>query len=372
MINCHSMSKEYLKIVLLFLCGSIGLLTVSFQKSSLNAFVTNKSQPVNNISDNYPFSNKPPKQKGISLGLFNSDPDFDYINHLQEIKATGADHVQITSVWFQKDIYSHEFYMIKGQSTPNETLIKTIRQAQSLGLDVFLFPIFQVEKQYEPTHWKGTIAPKNKDLWYQNYFSWISQFAKISQQEKVKLLSIGSELNSMDQDTDNWKNIISELRKQYDGMLTYSSNWDHFDKVQFWDDLDLLGVTGYFELTPIKKSPQIDYLIHSWRENYIKLMRWQNRWKKLILFTEVGYRSQKGACAYPWKWGDDPKISLLEQRLGFDSFIKTWNNEKRLEGLYIWNWYGNGGVNCTDYTPKGKPAEIIIKNWFTDLTGFDL
>ena len=33
-----------------------------------------------------------------------------------------------------------------------------------------------------------------------------------------------------------------------------------------------------------------------------------------------------------------------------------------LDGVYIWNWYGYGGLGTTSYTPRGKPAELEVRS----------
>ena len=45
-------------------------------------------------------------QRGVSLGLFASDPRFDYAPLLDEIVAAGATDVQLDVVWMQRDIHS--------------------------------------------------------------------------------------------------------------------------------------------------------------------------------------------------------------------------------------------------------------------------
>jgi hypothetical protein len=43
--------------------------------------------------------------------------------------------------------------------------------------------------------------------------------------------------------------IDCEIRKIYTGKLTYAANWDDFDKVPFWKELDYIGIDAYFPLS---------------------------------------------------------------------------------------------------------------------------
>lgn len=305
------------------------------------------------------------EQKGISLGLFNPDPNYNYIKELREVKELGVTHVQLAFTWFLRDIYSSDFYSKVGRSPSLLTLQRTINQAHSLGLKVFLFPIVEVQFAYLPWHWRGVLRPIDKGKWFKNYKKLILQFAEIAEKTKTQLFSVGSELNTMDIYTEEWKDLIKEVKTVYSGKITYSANWDHYSEVKFWEQLDYIGVTGYFELFPSNKDKyMLEDLIHGWREQYIKIMRWQNRWRKPLIITEVGYRSSKNGVRFPWKWGDKEPVSLIDQLLGYISFMRVWHGEDNLKGIYFWNWYGVGGKNCDDYTPKGKPSELAIRYWF--------
>ena len=315
-----------------------------------------------------PDFNTPPAQKGVALGLFRQEPDWNYNDFLVEINALGASHVAVVVSNYMKTNEHNEIYDLEGYTTPMPTVEKTIRQVQKKGMKVFLFPILRVEDKSNGG-WRGTLAPSNVDEFFSNYTTYILRYAAVAEKLKVPLMSIGSELGTMDVHTDRWRAIIKAVRKVYHGEITYSANWDHYDKVEFFDDLDYLGVTGYFQLAerkePFDTNPPIETLVHSWREIYFQLMRWQYKWHKPLLFTEVGYLSQKGAAAQPWAEGANEKVDLEIQRRCYEAFIRVWDNEDRVAGVYFWNWFDWEGENNREYTPREKPAADEMKKWFT-------
>ena len=81
-----------------------------------------------------------------------------------------------------------------------------------------------------------------------------------------------------------------------------------------------------------------------------------------LVFTELGYRSRAGATAAPWDEGPGGVPDPDEQRRGFAAFRRAWAGSPVLDGVYIWNWYGYGGLGTTSYTPRGKPAEIEVRS----------
>jgi hypothetical protein len=206
------------------------------------------------------------------------------------------------------------------------------------------------------------------DAFFRNYTEFILRFARLAEQHRVPLLSVGSELSSMDVHGGRWRKVIAAVRGVYGGALTYSANWDHYREVKFWDALDYAGVTGYFELADKQRAPAenpgLGQLIHSWREHYMRLMRWQHRVGKPLILTEVGYLSQRGTAARPWNEGADEALDLDIQRRCYEAFRRVWDDEPRLAGAYFWNWFGWGGPTSKEYTPRGKPAAREIAAWY--------
>jgi hypothetical protein len=33
-------------------------------------------------------------------------------------------------------------------------------------------------------------------------------------------------------------------------------------------------------------------------------------------------------------------------------------------GVFVWNWFGDGGAMDNGYTPRNKPAEQLLRWWF--------
>jgi hypothetical protein len=305
-----------------------------------------------------------PQHKGISLGLFSEDPYWSYRGFLREIVKHGASHVGIVVPWYQRDVEAEKIFSHPRFTVPDWTLKRVIRRAQKMGLRIFLFPILRLEKKIRPSDWRGKIRPLNQKIWFESYQRFILHYARLAQRFRVDLFCIGSELSSMDIFYRSWQRIIKLVREVYKGKIVYSANWDHYFRVPFWGLVDYLGIAAYFGLTYGEQRPEMRSLIHSWREIYVRLIRFQYKIKRRIIFTEVGYLSQKGASAWPWKEGADEPIDLEEQRRCYEALRRVWSYEPRLYGVYFWNWFGWGGKDSKEYTPRGKPASHEIKKWF--------
>ncbi len=308
----------------------------------------------------------PPAQRGVALGLYYKDFNASYLGFLQEIKALGASHVSIVHPWYMKTARDVEIFQHPVETVPMQGLVQAIDDAQAIGLQVFLFPILRVEDKSEG--WRGTLNPRDVGKFFDNYKAFILRFAKIAEEKGIPLLSVGSELATMESHKERWLDIIHAVRQVYGGKLVYSSNWDNYQNTPFVDALDYIGVTGYFELAEEKTTPNVEDLIHAWRYIYYDLIRLSEAVNKPLIITEVGYLSQKEAAAWPWKEGADEPVDYEIQRKCYEAFRRIWDGEPRLAGSYFWQWFGDGNRVPYEYTPRGKPAAGEIAKWYAQET----
>ncbi|MBI2335621.1 MAG: hypothetical protein HYU97_02525 [Deltaproteobacteria bacterium] len=309
----------------------------------------------------------PPSQKGMTLGLFSKENNYNYYEDLKEMKAYGITHILLVVSWYQQDIYSTElkpmeFDHADAMTIPDAKLIEVIQQASSLGLKTSLFPIVRL-MQRKGGEWRGVLKPKDLAQWFFSYETFILHYANLAKSYGVDMLSVGSELGSLEKEKDRWVALIQKIRTVFPGKLIYSANWDHYQKVTFWDQLDYIGMTAYYELTKIK-NPTYTQLINSWRTIRNHLLQWKQQYKQPLIFTEIGYLSIDGTNIYPWNYFAEEKVDLEEQALCYRAFARAWGSVPQLGGVYFWVWWGNGGPQDKSYTPRNKPAGEVVKEWY--------
>jgi hypothetical protein len=304
----------------------------------------------------------PPNQRGVALGLYEKDPNGSYLGLLKEIKALGATHVSIVHPWYMKTAKDEEIYRDSVETTPWSSLVRCIEDAGKVGLEVLLFPILRVaDQQYG---WRGALKPEDVNLFFDNYRALMLRFATLAEQKHLAMLSVGSELASMEVYEQQWRSLIAEIRKVYSGKLVYSANWDNYRNTPFVDALDFAGVTGYFELAEADTATTVEDIIHAWRYVYLDLMRFAESVGKPLIITEVGYLSTTNAAAFPWKEAARNTVDVEIQRKCYEAFRRVWNREPRLEGVYFWQWFGEGGPTDYEYTPRRKPAAKELQIWY--------
>lgn len=304
-----------------------------------------------------------PFMRGMSLGMYFKSQDFDYDQFLKDIKEAGASHVGFVISWYQKHVKATRIERDELKTVSDARLIQTIHQARARGLQVFLLPIVRLRER-GPEDWRGVIKPTVLDEWWSSYRNYILHYAQLSQVHGVELFSVGSELVSMESYRERWLTLIDNVRQVYRGMLVYSANWDHYEPVTFWDALDYIGISNYYELSK-KILPPVEELRQTWTRLRQHIETWKQRYpRQPLIFTEVGYYSQEGTNIYPWDYTRDKKLSLEEQRRCYQAFVDVWGQSQVLQGAFFWNWFSPGGPADKGYTPRGKPAECILRGWY--------
>lgn len=246
----------------------------------------------------------------------------------------------------------------------DEALRRTIRGAHRRGMSVLLMPIVYVDHM-EEGEWRGTIDPPDWRAWFDSYGGMILRYARLAEEEHAAILSVGSELCSTEHRRGDWSALIGEVRSVYGGRVTYSSNWDHREALAFADLLDYVGMNGYFELSPDPEAG-VEGLARAWAPIVREVEDWRRGTGRPLLLTEVGYPSRTGSASNPWDYtapGDpDPEA----QARAYRAFLRAWTGIPGLAGVYFYMWWGEGGPADTGYTPRGKPAEDILRKWFQE------
>lgn len=316
----------------------------------------------------FSFHSEKEKIKGLTV-VAPPKPLGDHI--MGEVKATNAKWIAVVPYAFTRQGETAVHFDIPRQwwGEKLEGVEETIRKAKSEGLKVMLKP-----QVYIPRSWIGDLNFDTESEWLEwetNYTAYIDTLLSISEKHKVDLFCIGTECKqSIQQRPDYWRKLIAHARTKYSGQLTYSSNWDSYNMVPFWEDLDLIGVSAYFPLSDTK-TPTVEELKNKWKPIVKRLKKFSKRNNRKILFTEFGYLSVDG-CAYKaWELEKEVhKLAINEtaQANAMHALFSSFWNQSFWSGGFLWKWFpdmqGHEGYPEKDYTPQGKSSENTIKLWY--------
>jgi hypothetical protein len=282
---------------------------------------------------------------------------------LRRVAATGANAVALIPTWYQASRTATQIAPDPDRSPTDASLVTVAARARALGLKVFLRPVVDTENGAP----RSALAPSSASAWFRSYRGFMDHYAELAQRLRAEMLSVGLEYRSLDGPrwTAQWRLIIRAVRERFHGRLTYgASNGDAWRRIGFWRSLDTIGIDAYFRLsTAAVPGPRV--LVKRWSVYLQPMARLARRYRKPIVFTEIGYPSARRALSAPWASGG--RYSGGAQRAAFRAAFRALAARRWFKGFYIWEWSADpeaGGPGETGHTPQGKPAERTISGWY--------
>lgn len=292
--------------------------------------------------------------------------------HVKPLLNIHANYAAVMPFGFIRELSHPEIKYNSNRQWFGETKVGVKQYIETLKYD-------HIHTMLKPQIWvwrgefTGNIKMKSEDDWKvleDSYALFILDYARLAQDTKVEIFCIGTELESfIDERPNYWKQLISEIKTIYKGKLTYAANWNEYERTPFWDDLDYIGIDGYFPISKLK-TPTVEDCNRGLEVWKTQMKNYYDTYNKRILFTEFGYRSVNFTGKEPWRSDREIiDVNLEAQANATQAFFETFWNEDWVAGGFIWKWYHShqdaGGKDNTRFTPQNKPAEVIIKEVFS-------
>ncbi len=323
-----------------------------------------------------PIHDDPPKQeKEIIKGLSLVAPPSPFDNNpMTAIQQVNADWIAVIPYAFCKMGTTDVVFNVEQQwwGEKEVGVRETIRLAKEAGLKVMLKP-----QVWVPGSWPGGIEFKNDEDWEKweaSYKEYIMHYTNMTKSIDVDMICIGTEFKQSEvKRAKSWRSLIRDIRKVYDGKLTYAANWDCYQYVPFWNELDYIGVDAYFPLDE-SKTPTQKNLMKKWKPIHQEFQKLHKKFKKPILFTEFGYLSVDGCAGKTWEL--EKQASTLPhnqqaQANALDALFDFFEEQPYWEGGFLWKWYPTLGKyqdhGDNGHTPQGKMAEETVRDWYKKL-----
>jgi len=305
-----------------------------------------------------------PFQRGMSFTTwgaysFNSTEAEEEILEMKEI---GIEWVGVNIWWTQESITSTEIFPGDWTDTP-ANITDFFKFIHEQGMKVLFKPMLDSQDEI----WRSYIEASPD--WIKEYARFIRYTAEIAENGSVEVFSIGCEMGNWQVHEDDVVSLIDDLREQdiYSGMLTYSANHDSFWYINFWDKLDIIGVDAYFAFT-LSYNPSLQDMIEVWNGFYDDLHKFQKKWKKPILFTELGCQNRDGCNIAP----NDNKFNLNQDEKEFQMFYESLFQSKIwkapwFKGTYWWMWDCRviNELEDNGFTPQLPIIKSTIHKYYT-------
>lgn len=299
--------------------------------------------------------------RGVALPTYAEFPELTYLQMVDRAQSVGATHISLIVNWEQDTIYHNE---IRPRTDISDGRVREIiKHAHAKGLKVMLFPILHIKRRSDG-EWRGKLAPTSLKDWHSNYAQFIRHYALLAEQEGVEIFSVGSELSSMEAKESFWRELIAEVRKITKSRLIYSSNWDHYQVPKFWEDLDYIGVSSYFEVAETPRD-SVAAISQGWTTVRDELLGFSKTVQKPLVLTEVGYPSVDAASVHPWDYTAKSGPNPVQQLAAYQGLVQAWSGQE-FGGLFLWHGWGRGGHDDTSYAFWEKPTQYLVERWFDD------
>lgn len=258
---------------------------------------------------------------------------------LKRIAEAGANWVSITDFAYMPAVDSPDLRFGGDRSMTRDDIVKVIRDAHELGLNVMIKPHIW-SRDFHRDRWAGDIRMNTEadwDAWFENYSQYILYNAQIAAETNAAAISVGVELGGTAEQSARWRSLIARVRAVYSGHVTYCANFDEYHKIDWWDALDCVGIDAYWSLSQ-KTDPKDEELRAAWAAIYEDLIPFARRFGKPVCFTEIGYTASTRAAIEPWSnqmVGEDGELQRRLYRVALDEASKR----PEIVGVFVWKWF---------------------------------
>ncbi|MNO60005.1 hypothetical protein D3C76_506060 [compost metagenome] len=276
-------------------------------------------------------------------------------------ESTSINWTAIAFSALQATAFSTDIPYWEEPTVTDEEIKWSISKAKSLGLKVCLKPIVNCADGT----WRAHINFFDRDVpcepkwsdWFASYSNYILHFAQIAEDTGCEMFCIGCEMVQTDRREQEWRKLISEVRKVYTGIVTYNCDKYQEDNVTWWDDLDVISSSGY-------------YPINDWDTQLDRIEAVVKKFNKPFIFMEAGCPSRTGSSAIPNDWNLQGEANEAEQANFYRQMLSKCNARDWVGGLMLWDWPAklydrNQGSADDGYCVYGKEAESVIREHYT-------
>jgi len=284
-------------------------------------------------------------------------------------RVDGCNWVGICVWWFQDNVNSSSIEpdYTRYSATP-DSVVHAINRCHELGMKVMLKPMVDCRDGT----WRGLIKPSHD--WFVEYTNFVNFWAEVAEANSVEVFCAGCELRDTVSWSTSWKSVIQNVHTRYTGPLTYAANHGNESNIDWWGELDYIGIDAYYWLTN-KANPSLGELKTAWNNRTDAIELWLNtHWPDMtVIFTEVGYQSVDGTNQTPW-WTDPAShaLDMTEQAECYEALLSQCKQRHWWLGAFWWNWETNpdaGGDSDPYWTPQNKPAEETLRDYYKTLPG---
>jgi len=250
-------------------------------------------------------------------------------------------------------------------SENDQGVVHSAFEAKKLGMQSLLKP-----QVFFGNSWPGALDYETEadwDAFFNYYYRWIRHYAFLAEIHQIDAFCMGVEfVKATLSHPEQWKQMFQKTRGLYQGNMTYAANWGkEFENIDFWNDLDFIGLNSYYPLSKNDTATD-EELKANFKNIKAKIKNVYQKYKKPIVFTEIGFRSIEAPWKNPHADGDTPFNDIHQQRC-YEVIFEGIQNEPWCAGILWWkfpSYLEYRGTENTAFTPNNKATEATVRKWF--------
>jgi len=291
-------------------------------------------------------------------GSYNKKEAYKSLDNLKE--RVGINFIILVPNGLQDTPQSEEICYNSNSTVSDEELEDMINYAKKIGLRVALKPTVNCKNGT----WRAHINFFNEDVhcepkwstWFESYTDFQLHYASIAEKTGCEMFIAGCEMVMSERREIEWRNLISDIRGVYHGLVSYNTDKYQEHNVKWWDCVDVISSSGYYPLSDLEK--ELD-----------RIEKVVSKFNKPFFFAEAGCMSTKGSSKVPNDWTVDGSVDLKEQADWYEAMFEASLKREWVSGFAMWDWawnqYSLNRVeNNKGYEVYGKPAEKVIKKYY--------
>lgn len=303
--------------------------------------------------------------KGASFGVFAhkgllSKPESR--KSLDELtERTGADFIILVPNGLQDTPQSESIDFSSPASMDDDELKSFIEYAHSKGVRTALKPTVNCRNGT----WRAHISFFDEDVvcepkwcnWFDSYSEFQKHYAAIASQMGCEMFIAGCEMVQSEHREDEWRAVISDIRSEYKGTVSYNTDKYREHSVKWWDAVDVISSSGYY---PIDK----------WEQELDRIEPVVKKFGKPFFFAECGCMSTAGSQFIPNNWAVKGDIDMQVQADWYQAMFDACEKRSWVEGFAFWDWalkhYPPAKADTHGgYDIYGKTAEKVVCDFYS-------
>lgn len=242
----------------------------------------------------------------------------------------------------------------------DDELKEMIEYAHNLGMAVGLKPTVNCKNGM----WRAHVNFFDEDVpcepkwcnWFDSYTDFQKHYANLAQSNGCEMLIAGCEMVMAERRADEWRKLISDIRVDYKGPVSYNTDKYQEHNVSWWDCVDFICSSGY-------------YPIHDWPNQLDRIEKVVHKFDKPFFFAEVGCMSVTGSELEPNNWRIPQEFNMECQASWYDDMFKACIERDWVGGWAVWSWtdklYAPNTVQTQgNYQIYNKKCESIIADFY--------